>query len=236
MKPIYKVLAPDEDTSSTGTPPAADPAAAAPEAPQSAPAPAAVAAPAEQEPDWKQAFQSLYQTFEGHTKSQQEQFEALKKVMLQTFAPDALKEQSAPKYVTQEDFQRAVAQQRQYAENQRIFAQYQSELASAREKYPDLFSHPWAEAAIREAWVSPANEKAGKTAVQIAKEYTEQLDKAFLAKQAKQMQGKQVVAEQVRGTPQKSGTVPAGGANVSRLRGKDGLRAAIMGAVNGGND
>lgn len=231
MRPIYKVLAPDEGTGGDGG--GVEGAEGAP-APTEMPAPADVApAPAAAAPqaegfDYRAGFESLASRVEAWQKAQEAESTKLRDSLLRVFDPEGHQKRTAPQYVTREQVQQHFQQFQEQFETRNLVAQYQGELAAVHADMPDLFeSLPGAEAIIRSEW---AKSKTGESVRSIAKRIEGQVNKAFEARQAKYIAEKEKQAGATKGTLGKGTPGPApkpNGEEMKGVRGFDRIRQAL---------
>ena len=199
-------------TSETATATSAAPEAQAP--PQTATSTPDYGALTERLGQYETYFKNLQQQQEAQAK----QYQQLQQVMLQTFAPDHYQRMNQPRYLTEEQAQQQFERYRQEAQASAMAMAVRTELASAKEKFADVFE-AYEEDDILRRW-----QKTGESIASICKKLEERTAKEFEKRQAKFMAAKQQVAETTKGSP-KSGGAPAPSTKTGR--GFSGLRQVI---------
>lgn len=174
------------------------------------------------QPDWKSQYEALhsnYSSLQGqlseYQQAQQQYQQQMQQFMLKTFAPEQYQRMQQPTYVTADMMQRQIAQMQNDFKVQQLANQFSGELASAKEKFSEVFDQfPGAEQYIASQW-----ERSNKSVAQIAKELNDQLAKVYEKRQAAVLQQKQTVAQKTSGSPRASGTPSNAGPKGGGFRG-----------------
>jgi hypothetical protein len=148
--------------------------------------------------------------------------------MLKAIAPD-LVQPAAPKYMTHEDAEKMWSEREMNLRVERVQDKFMSELEVAKSQYPQVFKLKGIERALGARWASP--EESWKKLVDLAKEYNDELKRAFADTQQQVVANKDAVRTAIKGSPKGGSAVQK--TKPSRGRGFDGWLQHLQDKVSG---